>query len=192
MKNQNRDSVGRYAKSKKILGRVVWLAVLFSVAFLFIKIYINTHPVIKTVIETKTIDTSADMFASKIDSLEKSVVEAVRACESIGLKESDGLVTFDPTDEQFNSMTKTTITDNGEMSYGTLQFKKKTVQYYYKTLYKKDITGKEAILIALDDQKSGQLAQDIMFKSSNLANDWKNCANRLSLTDQIKAIKKIK
>lgn len=177
MTNQNRDSIGRYAKSKMILPRIFWLAILFGIGFLLTKIYINTHPVIKTVIETKTVDTSADMFAAKIDSLEKSVVEAVRKCESAGHKETDGLIVFD---------------SNNVASIGTLQFQVKTVIFYYKSLYGKTITGKEAILIALDDEKAGELAQAIMFKSPNLANDWLNCANRLSLTDQIKAIKKIK
>lgn len=155
-------------------------------AYVGIKTYINNeialNPIVK--VETKVVDTSPEMFAKKIDTLEKSVVEAVRNCERGGYNESYGLVTYDPKQGAANN--------DKAMSYGTLQFKKSTVVYYYKSLYKKDITGKEAILIALDDGKSGDLAQDIMFKSPNLATDWLNCSNRLSLETMITAIKKIK
>ena len=159
---------------KKIIIGIVSVLLLVVLTGIISKWYVNTHP--KTVYVTQEVDKSGEMFKEKIDSLQKSVVESVRQCESGGYKESDGLIKFD---------------SNKVASTGTLQFQVHTVIYYYKTLYGQTITGKDAVLIALDDQKAGQLAQDIMFKSKNLANDWLNCSNKMKLTDQISAIKKI-
>lgn len=179
---------------KRWTKRAFTTAVILSIVYIVAVIYSHRYPTVIT-LPPVTIDNTSTIFAEKIDTLEKAVVENLRACESAGLKESDGLVTFDPTDADFASFLasgKKTIVDKGQMSYGTLQFKKKTVIYYYKTLYSKVITPKEAVLIALDDAKAGELAQDIIFKSKNEANDWTNCANKLSLSAQVKAIKSIK
>jgi len=180
MKNQTNEG----SAIKKILKRIFYGLILIILIAVIAKVYQVTNPVtIVKNVEVK-VDTSAAMLAEKIDSLEKAVVESVRKCEQGKYVESDGLVTYDP-QQGGSSMEKIP-------SFGTLQFKKTTVIYYYKSLYNKVITGKEAILIALDDELSGQLAQDIMFKSKNMANDWLNCSNKLSLDAQISAIKKIK
>lgn len=129
-----------------------------------------------------TIDTSRQMFAAQMDKMKFMIVEEVRGCEGQSYKESDGLVTFDPKIGGKNDATA--------MSYGTLQFKKSTVIYYYKLLYGKVITSKEAVLIALDDERSGQLATDIMFKTKNMANDWATCAAKWDTNNKIKIIKR--
>lgn len=170
----NRDNRGRFASNKWFVVKFIGLPVVIVVLGLIVAYQYN-HP--KIVTNTVTIDNSDVNFASKIDSLEKSVVEQVRACESGGKKESDGLITFDT---------------NHVASIGTLQMQVHTIVYYEKSLYNKVITNKEAILIALDNEQSGALAQQIMFSSKNLANDWLNCSNKLSLEAQIVAIKKIK
>lgn len=176
----NRDNKGRFSKSKKVVKIAFFLATIVSIVI----IYTHLFPVeVKVPVEV-TVDNSEAMFDKKIDSLEKALVENLRKCESAGFNEDYGLVTYDPKQGGANN--------DKAMSYGTLQFKKATVIYYYKSLYKQEITGKQAILIALDDEKAGKLAQDIIFTSKNLADDWLNCSNRLSLESQIKAIKAIK
>ena len=139
-------------------------------------LYRHYNPLILINTINTTTDISPAMFAQKIDTLQKQVVASVQSCESGGHKESDGIIIFD---------------SNHVASIGTMQFQVHTIIYYYRTLYKQTITGKEAILIALDDTKATALAKDIIFTSPNLANDWLNCSKRLSLTDEIKAIKKI-
>ena len=124
----------------------------------------------------RPVDVSAGIYADKIESLKDNVVFKLMKCESAGYKESDGVVVLDT---------------NKKFSFGRAQFQLNTVIYYYKTLYKKDITKKDAILIALDDVKAGQLAKDIMFKSKNLANDWKNCSDKLGLNNEIEIIKQL-
>ena len=115
-----------------------------------------------------------DNLAPKIDELKSNLVEAIQKCESKGHKESDGIIIFD---------------SNSEASIGTLQFQRKTVQYYYKHLYGKTITAKEAVLIALDDEKAEQLAHDIIFKDSKGVNNWYNCANSINAKGQLTVIK---
>ena len=180
----------------KWVKRALILAVIIGVVIGIAKTYQTMYP--KTVYKEVQVDVSDKKFAEKIDSLEKSVVEAVHSCERQNYKESDGLVMYDPTTAQheknmkkFNAGTRA-IVDTGELSFGTYAFKKSTVIYYYKTLYKQDITGKEAILIALDDNKAGQLTQDILFKTKDGYTNWINCSTKLSLVDMIQAIKKIK
>lgn len=144
----------------------------------------------------EVIDNSDKLFTSKIDSLKNAVVDELMACEGATYNEDSGLVTFDPTDAQFanmvNSQTKKTIVDKGEMSYGILQFKKSTVIYYNKLMTGKTLTGKEALLIALDKDESSKLAKFVMFETKGKASgDWKNCAKALDLDKKIDLIKKL-
>lgn len=131
-----------------------------------------------------TVDNSEEQYSRKIEDLKNEVVAKLRACESGGHDEAYGLVTYDPKKNEKNA--------RNIPSFGTLQFKQSTVVYYYKTLEGKDITGKEAILIALDDERSGELAKRIMFETKNLASgDWYNCAIRYNLDNEIAIIKKL-
>ncbi len=192
----NRDKKGRFARYGRISISILIIMAIMIISAMYAVIYQYNHP--KIVTNTVTVDNSDKNFAQKIDSLEKSVVEAVHACEKINYTENDGLVTYDPTDVLhaknmvlFNAGKKHFV-NKGEFSFGTYQYKQTTVIYYYKTLYNKVITGKEAILIALDDEKAGQLTQDILFKTKDGWTNWKNCSNSLNLMDMINAIKKIK
>lgn len=136
---------------------------------------ITTKP--EAVYAVNEIDTSDVRYTVKIEGLKKEVIEELRKCESAGYKENDGLVIFD---------------SNSKGSFGTLQFQKATVIHFYKVLYNKDITGKEAVMIALDDIKSGQLAQDVAFKTKNkIGKDWVNCERKLGLDERVDLIKKM-
>jgi hypothetical protein len=122
-------------------------------------------------------DTSVEKYANKIETLKAGVVEQLMSCEGAGYKEDDGIIIFDT---------------NNKASIGLAQFQISTVQHYYKTLYGKTITRKEAVLIALDKQKAKELAQDVMFKTKNKASgDWYNCEKKLNLDAQIDVIKKL-
>lgn len=111
-----------------------------------------------------------DNLTGKVNELKGQLVSEIKQCESGGIKEEDGLVTFDPHPKNKKVQVP---------SFGSYQFKKSTVQYYYKKFYDKDISGKEAILIALDDQKAGELTSDIIFKDEAL-NNWFNCSKKLN------------
>lgn len=123
------------------------------------------------------IDRSDEILSQKIESLKGEVVETIRKCESAGHKEDDGIIIFDT---------------NNKASIGTMQFQVNTVIHYYKKLYGKVITPKEAVLIALDNQKAGELAKDIIFTTQNMAGkDWVNCNAKYNIDAQVALIKKL-
>lgn len=194
----NRNVIGRFTATGEKLtfmqkfynkrNRAIVFSAKVSVLAWFIvggMIYGQTHPS-KTAYAYVDRDNSDLILGSKIESLKNSVVEGIRSCEKAGYKEADGLIVYDPLVSNPKSTAKKNVP-----SIGTLQFKQTTVQHYYKILYNKDITLKEAALIALDDAKSGDLAKDIMFKTGAKANDWVNCAAKTDANAQIALIKKL-
>ena len=119
-----------------------------------------------------------DNLVSKVNELKGGLMSELKACESNGLKESDGLITFDP--HPTNKKVQ-------KASIGLYQFKVSTVQFYYKELYNKDITGLEAVQIALSEEKSSELASDIIFKKQAL-NNWYNCTKAHGLQNKLDII----
>jgi len=119
-----------------------------------------------------------DNLVSKVNELKGGLMSELKACESNGLKESDGLITFDP--HPTNKKVQ-------KASIGLYQFKVSTVQFYYKELYGKDITGLEAVKIALSEEKSSELASDIVFKKQAL-NNWYNCTKAHGLQGKLDII----
>lgn len=123
-----------------------------------------------------------DNLKAKINELKGSLVKDLRQCESGGYVESDGLVTFDP----HPTNKKVQIA-----SFGLYQFKKSTVIHYYKTLYNKDITGLEAINIALSEEKSAELASKIIFETENGLSNWLNCSNKINGKGRLEIIRQL-
>lgn len=121
-----------------------------------------------------------DNLKAKINQLKGELILSLRNCESSGYKESDGLVTFD------GSKTNKKVEIP---SFGLYQFKKSTVIYFYKSLYNKDISGYDAVLIALDEEKSSQLTSDIVFKiDGSLGANWYNCTKKYNLQGRLDII----
>jgi len=124
-----------------------------------------------------TVEVQVDNLSEKIAQIKAEAVEGIRKCESAGHPESDGIIIFD---------------SNAKASIGSFQFQKTTVQHYMKVLYGKDITPKEAVLIALDEAKAGELASDIIFETPGGGlKDWYTCANKIGLANTIAIVKKL-
>lgn len=118
-----------------------------------------------------------DNLTEKVNELKGSMLSDLQKCESGGYKEDDGIIIFD---------------SNKQASIGTYQWQKKSVIYYYKTLYNEAITGKEAVLIALDDEKAGELASKVIFETENgLTGNWYNCSKKLGLQSRLNIIKEL-
>lgn len=178
-----RDTQGRFSSFKtsmfKFIKRLVIMCVVLGITSGVIygtfQLGGKFNPV--TVYATKEIDTSPLMYAEKIAILKNKVADTLMACESGGLKETDGIIIFDT---------------NKKASIGQFQFQVTTVQYYYKTIYNKVITPKEAVMIALDTEKARDLAIDVMFTTKNKASkDWYNCDKRHGLDSQIDIINQL-
>jgi len=119
-----------------------------------------------------------DNLTGKINEKKGELVKELRECESKGYVESDGLVTWDPNPKN----KKVQIA-----SFGLYQFKVSTVQFYYKKFYNKDVTGLEAIQIALSEEKSAELASEIIFRDGAL-NNWYNCTKAKGLQSKLDVI----
>jgi hypothetical protein len=118
-----------------------------------------------------------DNLGKKITEIKSEALDALSQCESRGHKEEDGIIIFD---------------SNNEPSIGRYQFQRDTVIHYYKVLYNQTINRKEAVLIALDDDKARKLAYDIIFSSDSKGwRNWFNCGNKIDIAATLKLIAKL-
>jgi len=117
-----------------------------------------------------------DTTPEKIKALQADVIDRLLACESAGKSEDAGLIVFDT---------------NNQASIGQLQFQIKTVQQYEKQLHGRDISRKEAIMIALDTDEARALATEIIFNVDGGIYNWQNCAIKHNLVNEIAVLKKL-
>lgn len=151
----------------KVISLILLLAIAYN--------YLTTPKMPETITITKEIDN----LTPKIEQLKAEVLDTLQACESNGYTDDIGLIKFD---------------SNAKASIGLYQFQKATVISYYKTLYNKNITGKEAVIIALDTPQARQLASDIIFKAGKAdkgINNWYNCNNKHQLSAKVEFINKL-
>lgn len=140
-------------------------------------IMIGSNYLPREVVVQQEVDRTPERFADKIEGLKKDVVSKLFACESAGYTEDQAIIIMDT---------------NNHLSFGQGQFQTRTIIHYYKVLYGKDLTPKEAVLIALDTQKASELAKDIIFLTKNkVSGDWYNCAVKYNLDAQVDMIKKL-
>lgn len=159
MKKQKRDNKGRFRRAVSKMSLFTLITLLLVSAYgAGVKSHTNTVQFVKA--------QEVDNLTPKIEKLKGEVLDTIRDCERAGHTEDDGLITFDP----HKTNKKVEIPSIGEY-----QFKVPTVQYYYKALYGKDITRKEAVLIALDSTKARELASSVIFDSKSGTGDWINC-----------------
>lgn len=62
-------------------------------------------------------------------------------------------------------------------SWGVMQFKIPTVMWFYSQLYGEEITEKQALMIALDDDKARALASDAIFQIEGAVWHWSAADN---------------
>ncbi len=144
-----------------------------------------------TVYADKHIDDSEAMLEAKIDGLREGVVDTLMKCEGAAYKEADGLVTYDPRQSMYGEGSSA---KNWKQlpSFGLLQWKIPTVQYYVKLRTGEVITPKQAIELALDTARARDLAKWVMFNTKGMASgDWKNCAASGDLDRRIVLIKSL-
>ena len=158
-----RYRVGRFFR------RLLVLSTFAAIIFFSLQIGRHSYPVTKFV-------QAEDTMAAKVETMKWELVHNIQTHEAAGHTEDDGIIIFDT---------------NKEMSIGTYQYQKKTVIYYYKSLYGKDITPKEAVLIALDDEKAEQLTYDVLFKTEKGWSNWFNASKKYDIPAKIAVIKEL-
>lgn len=128
-----------------------------------------------TSIYVKADDKSDYMYQTKIEGLKDAVMSKLSLCEGAGHKESDGLIIMDT---------------NNKISVGLFQWQISSVQHYYKLMTGKDITAKEATILALDNERARELAKFVAFNTKNkIGKDWVNCNAKYNLDAQVDIIK---
>jgi hypothetical protein len=119
-------------------------------------------------------------LAEKVRGLENEVIEELARCESHGAEEPDAAIILD---------------SNNEISIGKLMYQRSTVQHYVKQFYGRDITRKEAILIAIDahpDISLDELTRKVLFEDEKGWRNWWVCGNRIGIAARIDIINKIR
>ena len=158
----------------KFLIKVRNISFLLLVAFSLIQAGRYLYPL--TVYKVEANEIIVDNLTPRINKIKAEALQGIKECESAGHNEDDGIIIFDT---------------NKKASIGSFQFQKATVIYYYKSLYGKEITPKEAVLIALDDEKATSLAKDILFNTNNGSKNWINCGNKINIQQTLATIKQI-
>jgi cell division protein FtsL len=175
MKYQKENRFAQFKnKVKSFFKKVLFWSVVILALAGTVQYFRWAYPNYRTEIVQKEI--KIDTLTPRIAELKAEILDSLRACESNGYTEDDGLIVYD---------------SNKVASIGLFQFQKKTVIHYYKTLYGQDITGKRAIEIALDEKLSRKLAEDIIFKDSKGIDNWYNCKNKKGLGENIKWVNKL-
>jgi len=173
---KHKDKIGKRV-FKVVLKYSVIVLVLIGIYYVGTR---NTEIVYqREVIEREVI---LDNLIGKVNELKGELVSEIRQCESGGYVESDGLIIFDP---------HKTNTKVRPASLGLYQFKVDTVKHYYKVLYQKEVSGLEAIQIALSEEKASELATDIIFKTDKGLINWYNCSKKLGSQAKLDMINRL-
>ncbi len=143
--------------------RSILLALGLCILFLVAQHYFPKYKII----EREVIN---DTLALKIEELKSAIIDDIKKGETSNAPESAGVIIFDT---------------NKRASIGSYQFQIRTVQHYYKKFYSKDITQKEAILIALDDTQARLLARDIVFREKAGYENWYNTSKKYNIASRV-------
>lgn len=152
---------------KLILG-IIGISIIVYAFYLFRLSFPNIQ---YKVVEREVI---IDNLTAKITEMKGEILSDLKKGESSNAPESAGIIIFD---------------SNKLASIGSYQFQTKTVIYYYKKFYGQEITQKDAILIALDDNKAGELASKIIFSEKDGWRNWYNTGRTYNFEKRLDTIR---
>jgi hypothetical protein len=117
----------------------------------------------------------ADGMGITVDALKDDLVARLADCETGGKTNRDAAVTAD---------------GDSPSAIGRLQFQIRTVMAFTREIEDRRIDAGEAHRIARDAARSADLAKKIIFERDG-ARHWHNCARKLGLYQEVKAIQRI-
>ncbi len=168
------------AKVKHIIYLIVIGLVIFTIFFGVGYIGSKMFPTVKyEQIEKEVV---LDNLTAKVDELKASLIKDIFDIERAGHKESDGLITWDPNPNHKSVQIA---------SIGSCQFKVSTIQYYMTKLHQKTLSGKDAILLALDDEKCKQLMNDVIFTEKDGWKNWLNSGIKVNAQARLAIIREL-
>lgn len=160
------------------LYKLILLIIGIGIICYFCGGYFNKEIVYKQVEKEVVLDN----LIGKINQLKGEIINDIFMSENGGNKEDDVLITYDPNPRN----KKVQIA-----SVGNCQFKLSTIQYYEKQLYNKDLTRKEALMIAISDEKCKELMTDIIFKYKDGWQEWYNSGKKINASDRLSIIREL-
>lgn len=178
MKKFNRDTKGRFASKKKHLIWTLIFAVLIGIPALHFAPEINglidgfgdnliaraeyTQP--QTVVQYVEVDN----LGEKVAELKSELLAKLAACESGGTEEPDAAIILDT---------------NKRMSIGRYMWQRRSVQHYVELFYGKEVSLKEATLIALGEGEIDldELTEKVIFEDTKNLENWHNCSTKEGL-----------
>lgn len=164
-------------KTMKFIRKLIFWSILLTVLVFTIR---YAFPKVEySIVEKQVV---IDNLSEKVNQLKGELIADIKKGESLGKVDCDSMITFDP---NVNNK-KVEIP-----SLGCYQYKVSTVQHYYKKLYNQDITRKEAILVAMDENKAGELTRDIVFKEKGGLDNWYNTSKKYDLYNKLAIINKL-
>lgn len=125
-----------------------------------------------------------DLTPQKIADLKSDLVHRLSQCESAGHGDDYGLITFDQNKAG-------TLSARNTPSIGPLQFKITTLQTFYKQRTGKEISGRDAVVLALGYDTASDLASYVIFETKGGIYNWANCATKLNLVAEVEVLKRI-
>jgi hypothetical protein len=125
-----------------------------------------------------------DNTQKKIDALKDELVVTLAKCESAGKPAEHGIITID-------NNRAGTITGQDVFSIGILQFKVSTVKAFVKQRDGKDITSRDAMLLALDPEQAKALAKYAIFETTGGIYHWQKWQAKHNLGAEVSIIKKL-
>lgn len=136
----------------------------------------------KVIYQVKEKEVVLDNLAGKIDQLKGELILDIFDNERAGHTEEDALITWDPNPKH----KKVEIA-----SIGNCQFKIPTLQESYLKYYGEELTRKEALLLALDDEKCKELMTKVIFGEENGWQKWYNSGLKVNAKGRLEIIREL-
>lgn len=186
-----RNKKGQFTKNLKPFLLKSFLVFTLLVTTVYGTLYLTAQPVQYT--------KASVVVEEKIDSkiiaiMKRDVVEMVRWAEVSREVEAGELFYTNDPHSSISSECKRIGGKRGIAcdSWSIMQFKLPTIQFYYKKLYEIELTEKEALMVALDDERAMALAEDIIFKVEGGIYEWAGAEkNRAYFNKQIPFIRSL-
>lgn len=170
-----RDIKGQYASKR--YGRISKIVLLLFVAVVGVFIFLGQIWLPKNLVEaTNTEVITIDRTPEKIEAAKVATVAMLETCESAGHTPEEGIVILDT---------------NNKMSFGVLQLQKDHIKNFYKKLYGKEVSGQEAVIIAITPEMARSLTKDVLFQVEDGWREWYNCGIKLELKGRIELIEEL-
>ncbi len=174
--NRNKKN-GRFQTHTRFFIKSILVAI-GTVVIVYVALYLKTQPI---EYEKPMVEIEIEKIDIKILKLmKKDLVKTLRYDElNRELVPGELLYTNDPQ----RSMRKKCNRIGGRRdincdSFGPMQLKIPTVQFYSMKLYDKELTEMEALIIALDEDKAMKLSEDIIFEIEGGIWNWENSVNK--------------